>query len=108
MINVKVMQRNTRLLVLTGVHGNQDGKLGDTDDGFVESSKKQVEILKKKRGKDIEEKEMEFWIEDVGQSIASEKDIREVDEDKFVAAVKKFKPTVLVLAFCCFRYYIDI
>ena len=30
---VKVMQDKTRLLVLTGVYGNPDGKLGDKEEG---------------------------------------------------------------------------
>ena len=68
---VKVMQRNTRLLVLTGVHGDEEGKLGDFDEDFVESCKKQVELLKnKKKKRDIEEGEIQFKVEDVGQTIA--------------------------------------
>ena len=33
----KHMKENTKLLVLTGVHGHQDGKLGDFDQNFVKS-----------------------------------------------------------------------
>ena len=94
------MQSNTRLLVLTGVHGDPDGKLGDKEDGFAASCEKQVEILKRSRGKDMEERAIEFNVEDVGKSIVSDNGARELDEKKFVDAVRNFKPTVLVLAFC--------
>ena len=96
---VKVVQRNTRLLVLTGVHGDEDGKLGDFDEDFVESCKKQVELLKnKKKKKEIEEGEIQFKVEDVGQT--NDRGIKELNEGKFVEAARNFKPTVLVLAFC--------
>ena len=97
---VKVMQEKTRLLVLTGVHGNLDGKLGGKDDRFFKSSENQVRILKRRMEADIEEKKIEFRVEDVGQIDISERGTRELDEEKFVEAVKNFQPTVLVLAFC--------
>ena len=47
----RLMPENTRLLVLAGIHGQEDGRLGDREepgkDGFVEDCRKQVEILKK-------------------------------------------------------------
>ena len=47
------MPENTRLLVLAGIHGQDDGKLGDREDlkedGFVKDCQKQVKILKKVR-----------------------------------------------------------
>ena len=96
---VKVMQRNTRLLVLTGVHGDQDGKLGEFDEDFVKSCEKQIGLLKnKKKKKEIEEGEIQFKVKDVGQ--ANDRGIKELDEGTFVEAVRNFKPTVLVLAFC--------
>ena len=45
------MPENTRLLVLAGIHGQEDGRLGDSEDpdedGFVKDCQKQVDILKK-------------------------------------------------------------
>ena len=47
----RLMPENTRLLVLAGIHGQDDGKLGDREDsdedGFVKDCQKQVNILKK-------------------------------------------------------------
>ena len=88
---LKVMQSNTRLLVLTGVHGDPDGKLGDKEDGFAASCEKQVEILKRSKGKDIEDRAIEFNVEDVGKSIVSDNGARELDKKKFVEAVKNFR-----------------
>ena len=45
----QVMKENTRLLVLTGVHGRQSGKLGDDESGFVRDSRGQIELLKEKK-----------------------------------------------------------
>ena len=46
----RLMPENTRLLVLAGIHGQEDGRLGDREEpdkaGFVEDCQKQVEILK--------------------------------------------------------------
>ena len=95
---MKVVQRQTRLLVLTGVHGNQDGKLGDFDEDFVTDCENQIRVLKRKMEKDIEKRVIQFKVEDVGQ--INNGGIRDLDEGKFVEAVKNFKPTVLLLAFC--------
>ena len=93
---MKVMKR---LLVLAGIHGNQNRQLGDIDRDFLSASEKQVEILKRRMGKDIEEKEVQFKVGNVGQINIKHNCIRELDREKFVEAVKNFKPTVLVLAF---------
>ena len=94
------MHENTRMLILSGVHGNIDGKLGDREDKFVSSCEAQVKNLRRNKSEDIEVKNIEFKVEDVGQIDINDHNKRELDEDKFVEAVKAFKPTVLVLAFC--------
>ena len=46
----RLMKENTRLLVLAGVHGKEDGTLGENEfegkDNFVKDSEGQVEFLK--------------------------------------------------------------
>ena len=94
------MTENTRLLVLTGVHGKQSGELGSNDGSFIKDCEGQINNLRRKKHEDIEEKKIEFKIEDVGLVKTCDTSTRNLDEDKFVKAVKEFKPTVLVLAFC--------
>ena len=61
---------NTRLLVLAGVHGKEDGELGGNEvkgkDNFVEDSERQVGRLTKKFKDDIEKKNIQFAVIDVG------------------------------------------
>ena len=94
------MHENTRLLILCGVHGHNDGRLGEQDNMFVKGSEAQVNRLRRDKGEEIEDKNIQFKVEDVGQIDINDQSKRELDEDKFVEAVKEFKPTVLVLAFC--------
>merc|ERR1719367_1773213 len=96
----QVMKENTRLLVLTGVHGQQSGEIGGKDNGFVRDSQGQIELLKGKHEADIVAGKITMEVEDVGLYNASDTSTKKLDEEKFVEAVKKFKPTVLVLAFC--------
>ena len=48
----RLMMENTRLLVLAGVHGKEDGALGANElegkDNFMEDSEGQLELLKKR------------------------------------------------------------
>ena len=79
------MQENTRLLILSGVHGNDDGRLGDREDKFVTSCEAQVKNLQRNKS---EVKKIQFKVEDVGQIDIKDQSKRELDEDKFVKAVK--------------------
>ena len=88
------MKENTRLLILSGVHGNNDGRLGDREDKFVTSCEKQVKNLQKNKSEEIKVKNIKFKVEDVGQIDIKDQSKRELDEDKFVEAVKDFKPEV--------------
>ena len=96
----RLMKENTRLLVLAGVHGKEDGELGKNEikgrDNFVEDSKKQIERLKRGFKDDIEKRNMEFSVRDVG----SHRKRSELDSVAFIAAVKEFHPTMILLAFC--------
>ena len=102
------MQERTRLLVLAGVHGRDNGEIGSRDVKFVDDCERQITLIKKKKKKEIEEGDIHFKVEDVGQNLVTNEGIRELDENKFIAAVKNFAPmgakfcgpTVLVLAWC--------
>ena len=65
-------------------------------DNFVEDSERQVGRLTKKFKGDIGKKNIKFAVKDVG----SHRKRNELDENKFVAAVKEFQPTMILLAFC--------
>ena len=93
------MHENTRLLVLAGVHGTEDGRLGDREDTFVTSCEAQIELLRRQKAEEIEAKNIQFRVVDVGQIDINDTNRRQLDENKFVEEVKIFKPTVLVLAF---------
>ena len=91
--------KNTRLLVLAGVHGMEDGRLGgreDKRDGFVEDCRFQIGVLERDKAVDILQNNITFAVEDIGEY----EDLTGADCDKFTQAVRKFRPTVIVLAFC--------
>ena len=94
----EVMKENTRLLVVSGTHGCQDGQLGDNEtekEGFVKQSVRFVEGFKKRRKQDIEEKNIVIEVMD----ISKHKEGRKVEEE-FITVLKQFDPTVLLLGFC--------
>ena len=66
----RLMKENTRLLVLAGVHGKEDGELGGNEvkgkDNFVEDSERQVGRLTMKFRNGIEKKNIQFAVIDVG------------------------------------------
>ena len=96
----RLMKENTRLLVLAGVHGKEDGRLGENEvegkDNFVKDSEGQIEFLREKFETDVQKKNLLFSVKDVG----SHRNRSELDNDAFVSAVKDFQPTMLLLAFC--------
>ena len=47
------MHENTRLLILCGVHGHNDGRLGEQDNMFVKGSEAQVKRLRRDKGEEI-------------------------------------------------------
>ena len=92
----KLMKPNTKVLVLAGIHGRKDGKLGSVDDGLFDEYEHQIEFLKRKYKEDVEAKNIMFAIEDVGSLM----DQKLVNEEALVEAVKKHNPTIISLAFC--------
>ena len=66
----RLIKENSRLLVLAGVHGGEDGRLGRNEDrgkeAFVETSIRQIKLLKGDFQPEIEEKNVSFEVTDVG------------------------------------------
>ena len=96
----RLTKESTRLLVLAGVHGREDGELGGNETkgkgNFVEDSERQLGRLRKKFKDKIQKRNIELAVRDVG----SHRERCELDEDKFVLSVKEFQPTMILLAFC--------
>ena len=96
----RLMKENTRLLVLAGVHGNMDGRLGKNEDkerdNFVKDSEGQIQFLMDKFEADVQRKNILFAVKDVG----SHRNKDTLDPNNFLSAVKEFQPTMILLAFC--------
>ena len=92
----QLIRPNTKVLVLAGIHGGKDGKLGSVDEGLFGEYEHQIQFLKRKYKEDLYKKNAEFMLENVG----SYRDRMEFDEATFIKAVRKHSPTVITLAFC--------
>ena len=91
----KFSKYKARLLVLAGIHGEEEGKMGDNEYSFVKTSEKQIEKLKKHKENDIKEKEMEIKLVNIGLF----KD-KSLDEEQLIKAIQTHEPTILLLAYC--------
>ena len=91
-----IRKNNTRFLILTGTHGQVDGKIGQTDYNMFLDYECAIKGLKEYFKDDIDKYNIEIFLEDVGNYVEASK----IYEEKLVAAVKKYKPTVIGLAFC--------
>ncbi len=101
----RLMQKNSKLLVLAGIHGEQDGKLGHLDVDLLQDYRRQIDYFMGKNAKkkpphqisqDIKEKNIQFALEDVSKSFKG----TEMDEQKLIEAVEKHNPTIISLSFC--------
>ena len=92
----KIMRPNSKLLVLAGIHGGPRGKLGQADFGLLDDYERHVKFLKNKYNDEIANKNIEIVVENVGSHMGPEK----LNEETFVEAVIKHKPTIISLAFC--------
>ena len=92
----ELVRKNSRILVLAGVHGTNQGKVGNNDPGLFQDNEKQIQILKRKWAQDIDEKNVEVSIVDV----ATYQDSNEMDNQKLIKSIKDHNPTILVLSFC--------
>ena len=93
----RLTRRNSRILVLAGIHGERDGKIGPVDGGLLDDNKRQLRVLRKKLNREMEENNIEIILEDVGTHMYT---CNHMDENKLVAAIKNYNPTLIILAFC--------
>ena len=63
----QVMKENTRLLVVAGTHGREDGQLGENDQAFADQSERFLVWFERKYKQDIEDKNIVMKIEDIGE-----------------------------------------
>ena len=91
------MKENFKILILTGVHGDDDGKVGENDYEFYSEDKDAIEWLKHKEKKDvIEQLKVTFEILNLGNF----KENNEIDIRKLGRAVRRIRPNTLLLTFC--------
>ena len=93
----QLIRPNTKVLVLAGIHGGKDGELGSVDEGLLGEYEHQIQFLKRKYKKDLEQKKAEFVLENMGSHMNNE---TQFDEETFIKSVKKHNPTVITIAFC--------
>ena len=94
----QIIRTNTKVLVLAGIHGGKDGRVGSVDVGLFEEYERQIKFLMKKYKEDLEMKRAEFVLENMGSHMDENK--HEINKETFIKAVKKHSPTVITLAFC--------
>ena len=91
-----LVRENSRILILAGVHGNEDGKVGANDFGLLEDNTKQIPILKRKFAQDVNSKNVRIDL----VNVASYQNPEQMDSQKLVQAIKNYNPTILILSFC--------
>ena len=62
-----IKKNNTRFLVLSGTHGEKDGKLGDKDRDMLLDYEYAIKGLKRVYKDDIAEYNIEIFLEDIGK-----------------------------------------
>ena len=92
-----IKKNNSRLLVLSGTHGGEDGKLGDKDCEMFLDYEFAIDGLKIDFKDEIAKYNIEIFLEDIGDHVDS---LKQIDEEKLVAAVSRYRPTIISLAFC--------
>ena len=93
----KIIKQGTKLLVLAGVHGGQDGAIGSRDKNLLKDIQLQIKRLERIKYTDMQENNIRIVLVDVGECLDSSASI---DNSKLVEIVKKHNPTVISLAFC--------
>ncbi len=92
------MEPNARLLILGGIHGGEDGKLGEVDQNIENDTLHQIEMLKEERKDEIEDFNTTIIYECVGDYL--DKESWKPKPDELAKAILKHQPTMLLLAFC--------
>ncbi len=94
-----IMEKNARLLILGGIHGGEDGALGEEVTQKMENETLfELSQLTKEMETEIKQLNVTIMYERVGQYL--DKDTWQPKPDKLVEAIVKHQPTMLFLAFC--------
>ena len=91
-----LMRKNTRFLVLAGIHGKCNGQFGDKDEILFLDIKEQIHWLKEDFKEDIINMNIDFHLVNISNHMNSKKN----DEQRLVETVKEYNPTIISLAFC--------
>ena len=91
-------QKIVRILILAGIHGYDDGKLGPLDHGLQRDNENQIKVLKRKL-EEFEKRSVEIEALDVGQHYET----KLLDEKKLLKKIQEFQPTILILGICWSR-----
>ena len=92
----RLIRKNTRGLLLAGVHGKEGGQIGEVDDNLVHDNLSLIERLQEDLSEKIEEKNASFVLEDIGQYI----DGYNLDDKRLSDAINSHNPTLLIFGFC--------
>ena len=91
---VQACKPGTKIVVLYGIHGYDDGRHGKEDENLVRSFSLAIEQIKKERLKEIEEKRI--WIKGVILKRKSEKSLE--NHDEVIQALRD--ANMLVISYC--------
>ena len=90
----RLARQDSKILILGGIHGQQDGKIGREDKDWVCWNNQQIGWLERKRAKEISERNIKIEHVDLGACLVDDK----LDEGLLKAAIQD--PTLVFLAFC--------
>ena len=90
------MKPKARILIAAGLHGEEDGSLGEADDRFVESSIRMVVKMVEDNKDEFEKNNIKMFVED----IADPEKNGALDPELLVKAIVACDPTFIILAIC--------
>ena len=90
----RLARQDSKILILGGIHGRENGEIGERDERWVGWNKNQIGWLERKRAKEISEKNIKIEHIDLGACLVDDK----LDEGLLKAAIQD--PTLVFLAFC--------
>ncbi len=103
----RLIRRRSSVLVLAGIHGNEDGSLGRVDPELVLDYQEKVKGIQEDYAADLAEREAAVDVLDLAGYVV-ERTVdgvleRDVNAARLTEDVERRKPTVIVIAFCWTR-----
>ena len=90
----RLTRQNSKVFVLGGIHGGEDGRIGERDKKLFEDNIGQLRVLKRNKDKEIRKNKICFENIDLGEYLVN----GELNEEKLVGVIKE--PTLIILAYC--------